>query len=93
MTAEEIAAGLTEAQREAMLALYQDPARHAPYHVFWRSKGNCKAWRELAEIGFVTNEGDGFDLVITPRRPTAMVSLTPLGMQVRAILESNHDRA
>lgn len=71
MTAEEIAAGLSEAQKRAVI-----------------SGGVGKAWstttalhkRGIVSIRTCFPDGQG-------------IVLTPLGQQVRAILESNHDRA
>lgn len=82
-----IAERLTEAQRWAVRSLYQDPERHAPYHLFPNTRANRKSWRDMIGKGLVTSEDDGFNLVITRNSIVAMVELTPLGLAVRQHLQ------
>ena len=84
--AEKIAKGLTKAQREAIRGLWQDAARHAPYHQFRSTPANRKAWRELMQVGVVNQEDGGFDLLIVRGRPVASVVLSPLGLAVRGVI-------
>ena len=83
---EQIAAKLTEAQRSALTACFQDRRRHAPYHVFPNNFSNRRAFRDLIVGGFVSGDDGGFDLVIHRGRAIAMVILSPLGLAVRAHL-------
>ncbi|PZU65266.1 hypothetical protein [Sphingobium sp.] len=81
--AHQIAEKLTEAQRRAVTATYQDEKRHAPYHIFPNTAANRAAWRAMIDLGFVTSEDGGFDLVIRRGSLIAMVCLTPLALVVR----------
>lgn len=101
MTAEEIAARMTEAQRCALRCMQSyaetdTPCRNAR-HLAAEMGGQYDAAiakfiaRELVKLGLavcerglVTSDGDFYG---------SGWCLTPLGQQVRAILESNHDRA
>lgn len=95
MTAEEIAAGLTDTRRNYILAVAEAGGEYEPRHgkaAFWAlSNGLTDTVLHYADGGTAL-WGD-------PSRPTMKSfrvggqCLTPLGQQVRAILESNHDRA
>ena len=89
--ANQIAEKLTEAQRQAVIATYQDEKRHAPYHIFPNTAANRAAWRAMIDLGFVTSEDGGFDLVIKRGDLISMVCLTPLALAVRAHLLSKEN--
>ncbi len=83
---EKIARGLTKAQREALLSARQDNIRHAPYHIFYSTKESRAAWRSMINLGFVTEEHPGFDLVYQRGKPIGLVGISELGLAVRAHL-------
>lgn len=75
MTAEEIAAGLTEAQKRV---------------ISFATRTEDNRWL----VASATASGAGpWPQGVTQYYSQSCDRLTPLGMQVRAILESNHDRA
>ena len=89
-TIEELARGLTEAQKRAVMSVFQDEKRHAPYHLFRNNKENRAAWRGMIPLGLVSHEDGGYDLVIVRGHIFGMVALTPLGLTLRAYLEKTH---
>jgi len=89
MTAEEIAAGLTEAQKRAVLGAV---ARYSLGLISGTEPMQVNAGGAtvaLCKKRLITERTiQGFS-----GRRSRIYALTPLGQQVRAILESNHDRA
>jgi hypothetical protein len=80
MTPHEIAAGLTKAQREALIQLADEPSPQG----FLISEGRqdditARQMMELGLVAFIRAGG------------LVLISMMPLGQQVRAILEQQHD--
>ena len=74
MTAEEIAAGLTDAQRRALIRHKENQRWGDPHHTHLPK---WKIGRELRMLGLID--------FISPTSSTT--AITPLGQQVRSILE------